>query len=1131
MLGAVLVVLALLVATVVGIQAARRPILFRMAVRTALRRPRQTATVVAGLMIGTAIISAALVAGQSSSSAIRGAVYDALGPVDETVRMDGLYFFDQELQDGLLDDPAVAAYFDAAAPNILWQVATDNPRTDLFEPGVQLVGFDPDLDVGFGDFETERGPLDGRDLGAGQAIATQGLADKLDLRVGDTVRLAYTLPVDPLLPELTVFGGTLAGSDPGSIGLPLPPAEQNPATDVHALTVEPGATRAVFVLACGIPEQVDCPAGTRLRLTATDPAGVATSIELDAGACTDCGTPSVFLNVTPDGPRLPEGAWTLTVQGAVAANVPYLLVAAPLHPVYDLEAFQARVQELAELDRDALDRFASGFGAPEEETVRIAAVTTGGRGDQFDFDEALFVPLADAQAMLERPDQVNLIKFSNPGGVQDGAEGTDDAVALLNATLESLRAARPGDPAAPHVLVNPVKQEFLELADDAGELMTGLLIFAGSLSILTGLLLIINIFTMLAEERRAELGMARAVGLSRRDLVGLFLFEGSLYAVAAALVGALLGMALAFLMVVGVNQVIATQGSGFPPIPFAPGPDALPVAFSAGALLTFATIFFASRRQSRLNIVRAIRQIEEPDKQGRPWLLWVGAPLALVGALLSVGAWIAGQFSLIVFAPLLMALGLRMALATRLRRRVLDPALAGLLAVYYVATIFLIGTFDNVREANVVGPIRGVLLTLAVVVVLSHWEAGPRWMGRVLQRARGLRAVALPSVAYPQHKRFRTGMTLAMFSLVILSIGFFSIFGSLFQVDPARHTGGFDVEATATLRVESLDAYDRGLVDDSLVRSQHELLDHSTFDLDFITVDGERTGQFGPPMHHVYGIDRAFLESQEFRLLWTLDDLGDQETYERLFTEPGTIIVSYPYSTNEQGQDLAHEVGETLRMHFGDETREYTIIGIQEQFHFRGVWLPSEEVDGLFPQADRLYLWDLQPGADAGAVAKDLERTHRDVGLDAEPSQELVAEEQETFNQILTAMKLFLGLGLVVGVLSLGIVTSRAVLERRQEIGMLRAMGFTRRQVRRVFFLEVTFIVVLGALIGIATSIIVTYGLWFAFIRELQYPYAVPWSEIGWLLAVAYAVALVATAAPILRAARVAPAEALRYVE
>ena len=71
----------------------------------------------------------------------------------------------------------------------------------------------------------------------------------------------------------------------------------------------------------------------------------------------------------------------------------------------------------------------------------------------------------------------------------------------------------------------------------------------GSFSIAAGILLIFLIFVMLAAERRSELGIARAVGTRRGHLVQMFLFEGAAYDLAAALVGAVLGAGVAYLMV------------------------------------------------------------------------------------------------------------------------------------------------------------------------------------------------------------------------------------------------------------------------------------------------------------------------------------------------------------------------------------------------------------------------------------------------------------------------------------------------------------------------------------------------------------------------------------------------------
>lgn len=1130
--------LALAASAAVAIEAFRRPILFRMAARNARRRPRQTATVIAGLMVGTAIISAALVAGQSTGSAIRGVVYDALGEVDETVRLDAFNFYPEQVLEDFRDDPDVAAYFDGISANVIWTGAATNQRTDLFEPATVMVGYDPGPDADFRPFELAGGGTwDGTELGANQAIITKGLADATDSAVGDRIQLRFTPPVDPVVPEITPLQGTLLSAGGGIVDDLLEPLlGPAPTSATIPVTVDEGASRFVVVLGWD-PTVVGAPlVQMQLRLTAPD--GQTWDAPNDPTAIG--AVPHIIDVEAPTGNSLDEGTWTVRITATVAVNTPYAGAAVVLYPIYDFTDLESRGGGFENPDlgpfADAVEAL-NPFADVRTLNLTVAAITDGGRGDQFDFEDAVFFRMDEAQAAFDREDQVNVIKFSNPGGIIAGRAGTDRAVELLNGTLETIKERYPDQAAIQELKVFPVKENFVQLADDAGQFLTGLLLFAGSLSVITGLLLIVNIFTMLAEERRSELGMARAVGLTRRDLVRLFLFEGSLYAIAAAAIGALLGVGLAALMIAGLNSILAGLDGGFPPVQFQASPSLLIAAFASGALLTFATIAVSSRRISRLNIVRAIRQIDEPERSGSRFQVLAGIPLAIGGALLTAWGWLAspasGVFSLQVFGALMLVVGLSMALRRTVARRRLNPLLAAALALYYAFTYFTINDFADIQEANIVGPIRGVILTLCVVILAVHFEQGPRWLGRALSRVKSLRAVAVPAMAYPQHKRFRTGMTLAMFSIVILSIGFFSIFGGLFDRPVEAQTGGFHIEATTTLEVDDLSGYDRGLVPSGMLRTQILIEEFNTQDVGLITVSGEKTGQFGPPHHHVFGMDDAFVEAQSFRLLWRLPEYAtDADAYQAVLERDDVVIVAYTYSTDEQGRDLSHEVGETLQIHVGDAPREFTIIGIQEQFHFPGVFLPRETVQELFGTSTTpLYLFQVNDGVDHEAAAKLLEQNYRDVGMNAEASEVLVTEEQETVRQILGAMKLFLGLGLIVGVLSLGIVTARSVIERRQEIGMLRALGYTRTMIRRIFMIEMTAVVVLGAAIGILCSILVSFGLWYSIIRELQYPYVIPWGEILLLVGISYAVALMATAAPIRRASRVAPAEALRYSE
>jgi putative ABC transport system permease protein len=123
-----------------------------------------------------------------------------------------------------------------------------------------------------------------------------------------------------------------------------------------------------------------------------------------------------------------------------------------------------------------------------------------------------------------------------------------------------------------------------------------------------------------------------------------------------------------------------------------------------------------------------------------------------------------------------------------------------------------------------------------------------------------------------------------------------------------------------------------------------------------------------------------------------------------------------------------------------------------------------------------------------------------------------------------------MGLGLLVGIAALGVIAARSVVERRQQIGMMRALGFQRGQVRLAFLMESSFI----ALLGIATGIALGFGL-SGNIIELMVgdmagvTYQVPWTMIGLVAAIAYAASLLTTFLPARQASKVYPAEALRY--
>ncbi len=86
--------------------------------------------------------------------------------------------------------------------------------------------------------------------------------------------------------------------------------------------------------------------------------------------------------------------------------------------------------------------------------------------------------------------------------------------------------------------------------------------------------------------------------------------------------------------------------------------------------------------------------------------------------------------------------------------------------------------------------------------------------------------------------------------------------------------------------------------------------------------------------------------------------------------------------------------------------------------------------------------------------------------MQATSIKELLHEISRTSFTINTLLQGFMSLGLVVGIAALGVISTRAVVERRHEIGILRAIGFRRSSVQAAFLLESSIVAILGIVIG-----------------------------------------------------------------
>jgi putative ABC transport system permease protein len=199
-----------------------------------------------------------------------------------------------------------------------------------------------------------------------------------------------------------------------------------------------------------------------------------------------------------------------------------------------------------------------------------------------------------------------------------------------------------------------------------------------------------------------------------------------------------------------------------------------------------------------------------------------------------------------------------------------------------------------------------------------------------------------------------------------------------------------------------------------------------------------------------------------------------------------------------------------------------------------GISTSNETLAAAFPGRAHptIHYFGLRAGADADEMAAKLEFAFLENGLDAQSIESVVDEmvaANMTFNRLIQG---FLGLGLLVGVAALGVISARAVVERRQQIGVMRALGFRTRMVQAAFLLESSFVALTAIVVGTGLGLLLAWNIVNDTSRQPSWENLtlhVPWVNLAIIFLVVYAVALVATLAPALRASRIRPAEALRY--
>jgi putative ABC transport system permease protein len=189
--------------------------------------------------------------------------------------------------------------------------------------------------------------------------------------------------------------------------------------------------------------------------------------------------------------------------------------------------------------------------------------------------------------------------------------------------------------------------------------------------------------------------------------------------------------------------------------------------------------------------------------------------------------------------------------------------------------------------------------------------------------------------------------------------------------------------------------------------------------------------------------------------------------------------------------------------------------------------ITSRSFDSLYANPQNLFTLIATPGGVTAANTATLERAlaaFPDAKLQTE--QQFINDQQAAINSELNLIYLLLALSIIVSLFGIVNTLVLTVFERTRELGMLRAIGMTRRQTRRMIRHEAIITALLGATLGIPVGV----GLAALFDHALHnLPFSVPLGTIIAFLLAAILVGLIAAILPARRASRLNILNALQY--
>jgi putative ABC transport system permease protein len=599
----------------------------------------------------------------------------------------------------------------------------------------------------------------------------------------------------------------------------------------------------------------------------------------------------------------------------------------------------------------------------------------------------------------------------------------------------------------------------------------------GVLALFMGAFIIFNTFRTIVAERRRDIGMLRAIGASRGTIVGMIVAEGLIQGVLGTAIGMLAGYLLALVGMAAIGPMIASfvhVKIGLPIVT----PGIVIVSVVVGVGVTLAAGLFPALSAGRVTPLEALRPVADTVSHRR--VMGAGAVAGIVLAALALLALASGSTSLLALGAVMFMTGIVLVAPALVRplSLVFGALLGRLFARNATGTLAQNNLSRQPSRAAVTA--STTMIALAIIVALG-------------------------------------GMTVSI-SKGFLGILRKSLGSDYLFVPPAIAVWQNDVGAKGDLAsaLRGIDGVDRV----STIRYGAAVIDTTSLR----TIKGSAAG--GGAMTSILGIDPT-----DFPLVSALSfSDGTSEKAFAALAGGRTIIINPILATS-----IGARVGVMLPLETAEGRQDYRVVGVATDFlnaKIATAFISQDNLARDFHRTDDVFLQlNLKPGADtAKAGAAIREAAGRYPQFSVIQGREYSNQMADYFTAVFSALYVLFAFMALPSLLTTINTLAISVIERTREIGMLRAVGTTRKQVSRTILAEALLLAALGAVFGLAAGLYLGYLLVQA-MASAGFPvqYIFPWGGLVSAAVIGLVFGALASIIPARKAAGLEIVQALRY--